>query len=121
MINVLILTLLQTADILIKSISIEILFQFFFFDNSNSFSIIHINARSFVHNHEQIENYLYELTFKFNFIIISESWMKQSDIGNFELSNYNSFHTIRTNKRGGGVSIFIKNSLKSEVVNYLSK
>ena len=28
-------------------------------DNSNAFSIIHINARSFVHNHERIENYLY--------------------------------------------------------------
>ena len=39
----------------------------------DKFSIIHINARSFVHNHEQIENYLYELTFKFNIIIISES------------------------------------------------
>ena len=45
--------------------------------------------------------------------------MKEYDIGNFELSNYNSFHTIRTNKRGGGVSIFIKNSIKSEVVNNL--
>ena len=26
-------------------------------DNTNAFSIIHINARSFVHNHEKIENY----------------------------------------------------------------
>ena len=26
--------------------------------NTNSFTIIHINARSFIHNHEQIENYL---------------------------------------------------------------
>ena len=54
-------------------------------DNTNAFSIIHINARNFIHNHEQIENYLYILTFKFNIIIISESWMKKSDIGNFEL------------------------------------
>ena len=47
--------------------------------------------------------------------------MKESDIGNYELCNYNSFHTIRKNKRGGGVSIFVKNSLKSQVVNNLSK
>ena len=89
--------------------------------NNNTFSIIHINARSFIHNHEQIENYLYELTFKCNIIIILESWMKESDIGNYELCNYNSFHTIRKNKRGRGVSIFVKNSLKSQVVNDLSK
>ena len=90
-------------------------------DNTNAFSIIHINARSFIHIHEQIESYLYELTFKCNSIIISESWMKESDIGNYELCNYNSFHTIRKNKRGGGVSIFVKNSLKSQDVNNLSK
>ena len=47
--------------------------------------------------------------------------MKKYDSGNYELCNYNSFHTIRKNKRGGGVSIFVKISLKSQVVNNLSK
>ena len=92
-----------------------------YIDNTNTFSIIHINARSFIYNHEQIEKYLYELTFKFNIIIISELWMKESDIGNYELCNYNSFHTIRKNKMSGRVSIFVKNSLTSQVVNNLSK
>ena len=90
-------------------------------DNTNAFSIIHINARSFIHNHENIENYIYELTCKCNIIIISESWMKETDIGNYELCNYNAFHTIRKNKRGGVVSIFVKNSFKSQVLNNLRK
>ena len=74
----------------------------------------------YIYIYEQIENYLYELTFKCNIIIISESWMNKSELGNFEC-NYNSYHTIRKNKRGGEVSIFVKNSLKSQVVNNLSK
>jgi hypothetical protein len=43
-------------------------------------------------------------------IVIVETWLKQEDIQYFNFMNYESFHSVRRNKIGGGVAIFIHNS-----------
>ena len=74
---------------------------------SKCISIIHINARSLIKNYDNIENYLNMLSHRFSVIIISESWLKECHIGNYNIQNYTSVNTIRKNKRDGGVSIYI--------------
>ena len=88
---------------------------------SKCISIIHINARSLIKNYDNIENYLNILSHTFSIIIIiSESWLKECHIGNYNIQNYTSVNTIRKNKRGGGVSIYIDDSLEFKIIDNLS-
>ena len=87
---------------------------------SKCISIIHINARSLIKNYYNIDNYLNMLSHRFSVIIISESWLKECHIGNYNIQNYTSVNTIRKNKRGGGVSIYIDDSLEFKIIDNLS-
>ena len=87
---------------------------------SKCISIIHINACSLIKNYDNIENYLNILSHKFSIIIISESWLKECHIGNYNIQKYTSVNTIRKNKSGGGVSIYIDDCLEFKIINNLS-
>ena len=86
----------------------------------NSFSIIHINARSLVRNHDQINLFLNSIIHKFSIIIITETWLKHSNQNIYNFDNYNQINTIRSVGRGGGVAIFILNSLSYTIINDLN-
>ena len=45
-------------------------------------------------------------------ICFSETWFNDLDNSTYELPNYISKHRARSDCRGGGVSIYIHNSLK---------
>lgn len=82
-------------------------------------SIIHFNARSLQHNSQQIEQYLLILNNPFDIVAISETWQTDNNTVDTFLPNFVSFHTNRTS-RGGGVSIFVKNSLPATRIDNLS-
>ena len=86
----------------------------------NSFSIIHINSRSLVRNHDQINIFLNSIIHKFSIIIITETWLKHSNQNIYNFDNYNQINTIRSVGRGGGVAIFILNSLSYTIINELN-
>ena len=55
---------------------------------------------------------LSSLEFSFSVICFSETWLDDLDNSTYELPNYISTHQARSDRRGGGVSIYIHNSLK---------
>lgn len=83
-------------------------------------SIIHFNSRSLYANHQNIKEYLEQFQKPFNIIAISETWLSSEKGVDFELNGYELNYINRIGKRGGGVALYIKNSLKYKVVECMS-
>jgi hypothetical protein len=72
-------------------------------------------------NFESFKLLLEESGYSFNIICLTETWSSDKafiDNSNFQIPNYNAIHLERaTNKKGGGVLIYIKNNFlyKSEM------
>ena len=75
------------------------------------FSILHINARSFIHNIDDVILLLDSIETKFSIIVITETWLQNHNADIYTINNYNAIHTTRSNTKGGGVSIYIKDNL----------
>ena len=52
------------------------------------------------------------LTLDFSIIGISESWLDENSKTVYSIHGYNNEHSERKHKKGGGVSIFIKDCIK---------
>ena len=84
------------------------------FSKSNSFLLLHLNIRSLQKVFDKLIDFLATLDFEFKVICISETWCSEYVSCNslHKVSNYNSIHQTRDNgKTGGGVAIFIHNTL----------
>ena len=80
--------------------------------SNQSFSVLHMNIRSMQKNLGSLENYLETLDHKFTAIGISESWLKEYNVDRPVLDGYKAVHKYRPLRSGGGVSIFIQDSLE---------
>ena len=86
------------------------------------FSLIHFNCRSIKSCFEDLKDYLVSLRRHFEVICISESWLKNDDnINDYMLDNYDMVYRNRTNKRGGGVIIYVSHVLKFKLLSELSE
>ena len=65
---------------------------------TNLFSILHLNIRSIKKNFDNFKKFLCSLDFTL-------------DSFTYDLLNYTSIHQKRSDRKGGGVSIYIHNSL----------
>ena len=85
-----------------------------FLDNSVTdwFSILHLNIQSIKINSENFKLFLSSLGFSVSVTCFSETWLDDFDNSTYELPNSISKHQARSDHRGGGVSIYIHNSLK---------
>ena len=83
--------------------------------SSKSFSIIHTNIRSISKNLNNFDTYLNSLNHEFSVIGLSETWLKPDTVDIFGLDGYNSEHTYRPHRSGGGVSLFIKDYIEYTV------
>lgn len=55
-------------------------------------------------------------------LIFTETWITSEDDAKlYELTNYKHIYNFRKNKKGGGVSIYVHNSIKSEVTEEISQ
>lgn len=83
------------------------------FLSERGLSLYHINAQSMRNKGEEIESELVHLNYDFDIMGFSETWFSsQSDV--VSLGNYNMESVFRTGKRGGGVSLYIKQNLPYE-------
>jgi len=73
----------------------------------NKFTIIHQNIRSFNKNGDDLILFLSQFSRKPDVIVISETWFSPTIVTGLE--GYNCFHTFREIRKGGGISIFVKN------------
>ena len=78
---------------------------------TNLFSILHLNIRSIKKNFDNFKKILCSLDFTFSVIWFSETWLDKLDSFTYDLPNYTSIHQKRSDRKGGGVSIYIHNSL----------
>ena len=58
------------------------------------------------------KHYLNNIDHEFKVIGVSETWLNGTNVSLFHLNGYNSQHRIRHNKKGGGVSLFIKSCIE---------
>ena len=82
----------------------------FFYD---TVSISHVNIRIMKKNFLNLRNLCHPLDFRFSLICFSETWTDDSFGKNslYELKNYNVMHKIRNGCKGGGLCIFVYESL----------
>ena len=75
-------------------------------------SMIHLNIRSIAKNLSTFENYLNSLEFSFPIIALSETFLKEHNATLHGMAGYRSEHNYRTDRAGGGVSLYIKDSVE---------
>lgn len=81
-------------------------------ESDHRISIIHFNSRSLYTNYTSIRNY----SKPFDIIAPSETWLCLQKGFDFELKGYESNYMNRKGERGGGVALYIENSLNYKVV-----
>jgi len=78
---------------------------------SRSLSLLHHNIRSASKNLEQLIEYVTSLGFTFSVIGLSETWLQESTMDIYGIANYTATHQCRQGRRGGGVSLYVHNSI----------
>ena len=82
--------------------------------SADTLSILHLNIRSIKKNFENFKLFVSSSSFDFSIICFSETWLDESSLTSqslYELPHYKSIHQIRNYGKGGGVSIYIKDSI----------
>lgn len=85
--------------------------------NYSGLNIIYLNSRSIKYdNLNDVEFLLQRFDKIIHLVVINETWLDVNSFESCNLINYNSYHNFRTNKSGGGVSIFCHKSINSNLV-----
>ena len=83
-------------------------------------SVICFNIRSFSKNSEEFLGYISNCNHSFDVIVLTETWAKDETHYLCQIPGYNSLNNYRKNRRGGGVSIFIKDVYKYTPIDELN-
>ena len=85
--------------------------------------MLHLNIRSLNKNIDDFREFLASFKGSFSVIVLTESWCDETAINNslLNLENYNSVHQTRKGKKGGGICIYIHNSLDFKIRNDIDK
>ena len=92
----------------------------FFQNNPSSLRIIGCNLRSFNANGDGFDLMLSSFHNFPDILTQCETWLSLETVDFISYPGYNSYHTIRTCRRGGGVSVHINNKFSSFKINHLS-
>ena len=90
--------------------------QYFSVDDFNytvndDFLVFHQNIRSFNKNYDELSVFLDSLNPDIDVLVLTETWFGECSVTDIE--GYNAFHSFRSTGRGGGVSIYVRNSIPS--------
>ena len=91
--------------------------------SKNSFFVLHLNIRSINRNFEVFSEFHSKLNHIFSVKCFSETWASEENINKnstFQLKKYNLIHQVRNSGKGGGLCIFIYESLCYKLRKYLS-
>lgn len=80
---------------------------------------VHLNIRSGRHKEEELLVFLSEFVFKFDIIMLTETWYSSNEEV-CRLDGYQSFFINRQHKQGGGIEILIRNEFQCEIISELS-
>ena len=85
----------------------------YFQNKGNKFSILNLNIRSLPKHYDEINLFLSRLNHSFKIIVLTETWLSESNKDDYPLPGYTGFHLVRSNKRAGGVSVYVINEFNS--------
>jgi len=77
--------------------------------DDSQLSVFHLNIRSFNRNSDELSAFLSQLPTKPSIIVLSETWFSVDTVT--DLSGYEGHHVMRSLRRGGGVSVFIRSDI----------
>ena len=75
------------------------------------FSILNLNIRSIVNKFKSLKFLLETLKHTFSIVSLTETWLDNENCKKFKLDNFSYVSMNRSNKKGGGVGMFISNDL----------
>ena len=78
------------------------------FNQDHGLSIIQFNCRSLPQNFDKVKETLNELKTVFDVIALTETWLNTSNMNDYTIEGYESYHSVRENRVGGGVALYIK-------------
>ena len=81
-----------------------------------SLSILMLNIRSCKKNFDQFIENFQNCILKFSCIILTETWLTSGRDNIFDISGYHC-HDLYRNQYGGGIKLYVKNCVKSKVLN----
>ena len=82
-----------------------------------SLSIVNFNIRGLECHFDSFTNYLDSLSFKFDIIILTETWTQTADHDRFSVTGYQDpYFVSRTDKKGGGVAIYVSETLMKPTI-----
>ena len=84
--------------------------------------MLHLNIKSLQKNFDSLLNLLMTLKFEFKVICITETWCLDNSMNHnrFELPQYKSIHQVRRASKGGGIAVFLHESLTFNIRHDLS-
>ena len=85
------------------------------------FSLIHLNIRSISNKFNSFKNLIEALNIPFQIIGLTETWLNENNMDCFTMNNYEYFGSNRTEKRGGGVGIYVSKQLEYKIRNDLTE
>ena len=91
-------------------------FNTIFSNNSKDLSLIHINIRSLFHKIDHLQALFDQLIVNFDVICFTESWLNDSNKNLVNMSGYLGFHSLRINRMGGGISMYVRDKFKIKII-----
>ena len=85
---------------------------------SSDFNITHHNIRSFSANYDGFETLFGDSFSKLSICVFTETWFNSETC--VSIDGFSSYHAFRKNKRGGGVSIYVRDKYKSRKFHNIS-
>ena len=72
-----------------------------------------------IKKNNNVTHVLNNLCVKFDILAVTENWLDKSDVELYDIDEFQVTHVVRDSKKGGGVSLYIRNSIKFNVVKNL--
>ena len=80
----------------------------------NQLSLFQLNVRSLPRHYNELDLYLHSLQYDFEIIGLTETWLTENNSDLYGIHDYQSINKFCDNRAGGGVSLYVKNSVNFE-------
>ena len=80
-------------------------------EDKRALSMFHMYIKSLPKHFDELQQYLNVLKYDFSVISISETWLSENNADLYDLSWYVTIKCCRKERRGGGVSLYIRDEI----------
>jgi exonuclease III len=88
--------------------------------NTNHLKILYMNVRSIRNKFDEIQALLAciesEIRQGIDVVIMTESWLNRDEVNFFNISDYDAYHSLRDGRGYGGISVYVKKHILTNVL-----